>query len=160
MDGESATTRCTIGETVHAIAIVCDWAQTRDGVGFNGQDTKFGHRLDSIPEAAWTPEMRWEAHRMLRKYSAQLRRGGIEYDAIEAPERPAGYAGVASDDRIGWAARSSARQMGRLAPRGDGAEVKAPGSVGLLGGKFAVAFPYSDPLVVALKAAVRWQDRV
>ena len=160
MDADSQATRHTVGEAVRAIAAVCDWAVTRDGVGFNGQDSKFGHRLDSIPDDAWTPEMRWEAHRMLRKYSAQLRRGGIEYASIEAPAMPAGYVGPSGEDRIGWAARSSARQMGRLLPRGDGAEAKAPGSVGLLAGRFAVAFPYSDPLVVALKAAVRWQDRV
>ena len=33
-----------IHSAVSAIAIRCDGASTEDGVGFNGSDTKFGHR--------------------------------------------------------------------------------------------------------------------
>ena len=151
----------TVGEAVRAIADVCDWAQTRDGQGFNGQDTMFGHRLASIPDGVWTPEMRWEAHRMLRKYSGQLRHQGIEYTAIEVPETPPGYGNaITNTDVITRTARATARQMGRLSPRkaSDGT-ISAPGSVSLTGGQFCVAFPYSDTLVVALKAAVPYQDR-
>ena len=72
-------------KSVVALAEVDDGAQSQDGIGYNGSDTKFGNALALIPPEAWTPEVALEAYGMLGKYKAQLTRLGIDYEQITRP---------------------------------------------------------------------------
>jgi hypothetical protein len=74
-----------IAAAVRALAAVCDGAVTYDGAGFDGSDTRFGHRLAALPVAMWPAGAAHEAWRMLRKYRAQLAGLGIDYDALPVP---------------------------------------------------------------------------
>jgi len=71
---------------VNQIAMRCDGAHTQDGVGFNGQDTKFGKRAAETPVTEWTPEIASEVHHMLRTYKNQLAGYGVDYDSLKLPE--------------------------------------------------------------------------
>ena len=52
------------------LAGMCDGAREKDGVGFNGLDTGFGHRLAGLP--ALTKRQALVARQMIRKYHRQL----------------------------------------------------------------------------------------
>ena len=52
------------------LAGVCDGAREKDGAGFNGLDTGFGHRLAGLP--ALTQRQALVARQMIRKYHRQL----------------------------------------------------------------------------------------
>ena len=52
------------------LAGMCDGAREKDGVGFNGLDTGFGHRLAGLP--ALTQRQALVARQMIRKYHRQL----------------------------------------------------------------------------------------
>lgn len=75
-----------IHAAVSAIAAQCDGAITRDGIGFNGQDTKFGSRAAEIPVSEWTNAIASEVYDMLRTYRGQLSELGIEYDSLTNPD--------------------------------------------------------------------------
>lgn len=81
----TATPGDLLVEAVRALAGVCDGAVSRDEVGFDGTDARFGARLARLAEPLWTAAMRVEAHRMLAKYTRQLERYGIDYSRIPAP---------------------------------------------------------------------------
>ena len=70
------------------VAANCDGANSTDGRGFNGTDTKFGKALSTLPIEAWTVPLQRQAWEMLHKYRAQIQAGGIDYDTI--PEPPEG----------------------------------------------------------------------
>jgi len=108
------------------LSVVCDGAASRDSVGYNGSDTKFGNRVAIIPPQDWTDAMAWEVHEMLLKYKNQLACYGVDYDAIPAPQRP-----IALGDPRGEA-RQKARAIDGLATR----------EVALLDGAFVVRFNY------------------
>lgn len=55
-----------------AVATRCDGAQTKDGVGFNGQDTHFGRRIASVPFSSWTDDVKEEAARISLTYKIQI----------------------------------------------------------------------------------------
>lgn len=57
---------------IQAVAANCDGAVTEDGVGFNGQDTKFGKRIASVPFDMWTDDVKVEAARIALTYKAQI----------------------------------------------------------------------------------------
>lgn len=61
---------------------VCDGARKEDGVGFNGADAEFGHKLAELPAAWWTPARYYAAWNMLRKYRVQLGKLGVDYGHI------------------------------------------------------------------------------
>lgn len=67
---------------VSAIASVCDGAHTKDGEGFNGQDTKFGKRAADIPAEEWSTAIAADVYAMLRTYRGQLAGFGINYDDL------------------------------------------------------------------------------
>lgn len=67
-----------INHAVQSLAGVCDGAITRDGIGFNGTDTKFGHRAANIPVNEWSTDMLITCAMVLRKYARQLSMYGIE----------------------------------------------------------------------------------
>jgi len=73
-------------KAVQTLAGMCDGAQTQDGAGFNGTDSKFGKQLASIPPEAWDLATQREAWEMLFKYRLQLGMQGIVYDDIKEPK--------------------------------------------------------------------------
>jgi ATP-dependent DNA helicase DinG len=77
-----------LGDAVRALAGRCDWAATQDGVGFNGVDADFGHKMAEVPFERWSERQYAAVHRMLAKYAKQLRGYGIDYAALPA-EKPA-----------------------------------------------------------------------
>lgn len=93
-----------------AIASRCDGAITEDGVGFNGQDTKFGRRIATYAtvEDYNTDNLAQEVHRMLRIYKGQLASQGIDYASIPVPPDP-----FAEGERADQAARDLARKLER-----------------------------------------------
>jgi len=54
------------------VAARCDGALTLDGMGFNGQDTKFGKRIASVPFEQWTDDVKQEAARICLTYKQQI----------------------------------------------------------------------------------------
>lgn len=73
-----------IHDAVIELASVCDGAQAKDGQGFNGTDTHFGHVL-AATAPHWSPKMEAIAYKMLAKYRGQLAFFGIDYDKIPKP---------------------------------------------------------------------------
>lgn len=65
-----------------------DFAEAKNGWGFNSYDTDFGHSLASKPIGSWTPKMTRAAWKMLKKYRRQLENYDIYYDEIEEPAEP------------------------------------------------------------------------
>jgi len=57
---------------------MCDGAHDKDGVGFNGADSEFGHKL-AQSAAKWklSPRQEFEACKMMRKYWRQLKKSDI-----------------------------------------------------------------------------------
>jgi len=72
-------------QAVDALAAVCDGASSRDKVGYNGTDTKYGHLLAFLDLEDWPPESLHRAWQMLRKYRDQLAGLGIDYFALPEP---------------------------------------------------------------------------
>lgn len=103
-------------------------------------DAAFAAALVDLPE--WSAASRWAAYLMLRKHRDALREVGIEYGAIEAPERPM------VDD-------TSARLMARAETMGAAQKARAvPGrSVAWEGKRFVLRMP--SPPDVAARDAVR-----
>ena len=62
----------TVYAGIAAVAAKCDGAVDDDGVGFNGQDTKFGRRIAAIPFDQWTDEIKVEAARISARYRRQI----------------------------------------------------------------------------------------
>lgn len=63
-----------------------DLATERNGVGFNGQDSKFGHRIAALPPVDWTLGQAVEVREMLVKYRKQLLGYGIDEQALPKVE--------------------------------------------------------------------------
>lgn len=73
-------------EAVALLAGVCDYANTRDNVGFNGTDAWLGHAIADMGVDAWDDSTALTAWDMLRKYrNTQLRAAGIDYDELPVP---------------------------------------------------------------------------
>jgi len=75
-----------IQEAVRALASVCDGAVSEDAQGYNGTDAKYGARMAKMPQSEWTKADAHVAGKMLKKYSGQLDRMGIDYNSLEVPE--------------------------------------------------------------------------
>lgn len=85
----AATENDLLPLAVRALAGVCDGAEKRDGVGYNGADTGIGHRLAAKPAALWTPGERYFIYHRIGKYRKQLAGYGIDYAEIPVPAKPA-----------------------------------------------------------------------
>lgn len=71
---------------VRTIAGMCDGAQQKDDMGFNGADTSYGHRLAECETL--TDGQVWAATRLARKYRRQLDAGLVEALGVGAkPEK-------------------------------------------------------------------------
>jgi SNF2 family DNA or RNA helicase len=104
MDGRSKTDMADYSglyQAVSALASRCDGAKTLDGVGFNGQDTKFGRRAAEMPLDTWSVEIACEVSRMLPLYRKQLESMGYKLDEIGL---------ITSDTHDSVKARDQARQ--------------------------------------------------
>lgn len=93
---------------VSIIASQCDGAIKRDGVGFNGHDTKFGNRVAEMPVSDWTSEIAATVYHMLATYKNQLAGLGVDYDALSNPMDS--FMTLESDAEISVTARNQARQ--------------------------------------------------
>jgi len=85
-----------ITSALQYLAGVCNFAQTKDNVGFNGADTVFGHDLaDKSLAYPLSPKQLEAAFKMLGKYRAQLHNAGFELpesfqaELLPAVEKPA-----------------------------------------------------------------------
>lgn len=70
------------------LASQCDGAIVRDGIGYNGTDTKFGHRIAAMDVTEWNEDIALTAADVLRKYAEQLEYVGIDIKAIIGEETP------------------------------------------------------------------------
>jgi len=81
-----------IKEEIHQAVMFIDdndfMAESQDGEGFIGSDTKFGRRAAEMEPEEWSDAMCWEAYLMLAKYSGQLARDGLTYQTIIPPKPP------------------------------------------------------------------------
>jgi hypothetical protein len=68
---------------ITSLAEVCDGAHEKDGCGFNGSDSRFGHFLAG--QTQWKLQWAVKAHEILRKYSKQLEGFGIHYTDLQKP---------------------------------------------------------------------------
>ncbi len=64
-----------IHEGLRFLAGRCDYAQKQDGMGFNGRDALFGHRLAELPTL--TPRQAVVGLKMVTLYQGQLKRAGL-----------------------------------------------------------------------------------
>lgn len=121
-----------IKKAIDFLAGRCDYAQSRDGVGFNGTDTKFGHVLADTELSRWSPKMIFIAYNMLKKYKNQLLEGGIEFDKILPPPDPE----TLPDDK----------KYPNRKPK-----VVTPKKITTVGDKFYITFPYDPSTVLLVK---------
>lgn len=92
-------------QAIKEIAVRCDGAQSLDGMGFNGVDTKFGRRIASVPKSEWTPEVDLEAAHIVLKYREQVLTwtdGRIDVGTLSVVRD-------AQDNGTNYAARNQAR---------------------------------------------------
>ena len=135
-------TKTTIWAACASIASQCDGASSDDGVGFNGSDTKFGHRVVGMDPSEMSDAVTWETYRMLAKYKSQLEKHGYSYADLPTPPEVRGDG------------RDEARQAERVR------EAALSRSVILEDDMFVVAFHYDGALVSAIRKIVgsRWDS--
>lgn len=69
-------------KALSVIAGNCDGALERDGVGFDGTDTKFGKRAAAMPASVWTEEIIADVSSILPKYHRQLAAAGVDISSL------------------------------------------------------------------------------
>ena len=131
---------------VQMLAGVCDGALKLDGVGFNGTDTKFGHRMAEAAPADWTAEATFAARQVVVKYRVQLDRMGVDVDAIPSVPNPSTSQDSREVVRIG---RRHAYFIARGQKPGSDDPTAADASKGVdvLDGRVVVTFPFNRQLV-------------
>lgn len=139
----TADQEALVNAAICAVAARCDGAVSLDGIGFNGQDTKFGRRVAQIPFEEWTPEIKLEAARIASTYAHQIR----EYLDIEINKLPI----VIAAGGIGT--QYAARDQARAAERERTSRSKRV--VTLQGDLLVFSFPFSADVKDALKEAGR-----
>ena len=123
---------------VCALASVCDHAESQDDQGFNGGDAHFGHSIAAMDPARMSPRQMFCVAKMLRKYTKQLLRRGI--DLSELPD-------LSRDEVIRQLPRPQPVTATSGQPVSNGRSVEA-----LPDGYYKVIFPYDNDLVNAIKA--------
>lgn len=134
---------------IAAVAAHCDGAVAEDFQGFNGQDTKFGRRIASVPFESWTPDVCIEAARISLTYKEQiLRYTGIDVSTLPVVREARGLG-------TNHAARDQARTYERQAK---GASKKDERKVLFMGGPknvVRIGWVKGDPDFQALLDEVR-----
>jgi hypothetical protein len=119
-----------------AVAARCDGAIEEDGVGFNGQDTKFGRRIAAVSFDAWTPDVREEAARIANTYQKQI----LSYTGIDVTTLDVVKAA------LGKTANQNARDTARTYERrARGASKVALRKIDVAGGRLGVSWDRGDP---------------
>jgi hypothetical protein len=130
---------------LNEISSRCDYADAKDGVGFNATDTYFGKALATMPVEDWSESMVVDAYKMLAKYRKQLAQYGVDYDAIPAPPD---FEHRDGDGRA-YAKETMAREYEAELLK-EQRQIKTHPSERHV----SVQFPYDPELVDAIKAAV------
>jgi hypothetical protein len=130
-----------------AVAAHCDGAVTEDFVGFDGQDTRFGRRIASVPFDQWSDQVKVEASRIANKYQKQiLRWTDIDVTTLSVVQ-------FAKDISTNHLARDHARAYER---RAKGADKIALRKIDVVEGQLGIFYDRKDPdfdaLLVACKA--------
>ena len=124
--GAMPTTTATATALLSALRIIagqCDGAVENDGVGFNGQDTKFGRRVAEFATPAdlvADADLAAEVYRTLNTYTAQLKRAGVKM--------PLPKPSVTADATV-HAARETARRLERAALKMPAAALDGMGGI-------------------------------
>ena len=86
----------TVVNAVQALAGVCDYASSRDNMGYNGGDAEYGHSIanQTIGGRVLSEAQQRAAIKMIQKYRKQLATYGIEIPTIK--EYGDAYAGLGS----------------------------------------------------------------
>jgi hypothetical protein len=109
-----------VREAIVEVAVRCDGAQSLDGQGFSGVDTKFGRRIAAVPYAQWTEDVKAEAAKIILKYRQQVlawTEGRIDVGTLsvvkDAQDNGTNYQG--RNDALNYSKRAKhldARQIG------------------------------------------------
>jgi hypothetical protein len=147
---------------IWAVAANCDGAREQDGVGFNGQDTKFGKRIASVDYDMWTDDVKVEAARIALTYKAQiLAYTGLDISTLDVVREANDLQGAKRKSALtNHDARDQARQFERRAEAADQRVITlSPEGLRAIWFKF----PFDAEIKDAVKAAgARWngQDKV
>lgn len=121
---------------ITAVASRCDGAVTKDNVGFNGQDTKFGRRVASVPFEEWTDDVKQEAARIALTYKAQIESyTGIDVATLDVVRQ-------AQDWGTNYTGRQDARNYERRAAKAGLVDKRL---VDFRGGIFVFSWEKGDP---------------
>jgi len=126
-------TKKALHEAVSAIASKCDGANSQDGVGFNGSDTKFGLRASLITPDMWTDDISWEVYTMLQTYKGQLEKYGHPFETLPLPQK--------GDFNGRDQARSLAKALEYIVSR----------NIDFNGEQFVITFRYDSSVVNAVR---------
>jgi hypothetical protein len=137
-------------DAISAVASHCDGAVTRDDQGFNGQDTKFGRRVASVPFEAWTDDVKVEAARIILTYKQQvLDYTGIDVSMLDVVRE-------ARDLGTNYTARNDARRYERQVQNADKKALRRIDVVSAHGDPLlGISWDLKDPDFDAIKEAVR-----
>lgn len=133
-----------VHSAVQAIAAHCDGAQERDGIGFDGSDTKYGRRIAGVAFEKLTQDDHEEEARIVVKYRKQA----LAWTGVEVTDLPVVIA--AQDLGTNYASRENARRAEKLA----GAKTTRTATL-TADGKVALAWSKKDPEFGLLLPAVQ-----
>ena len=119
-----------------AVAAHCDGARTEDGVGFSGQDTKFGRRIASVSFSDWTDDVKAEAARIANRYQTQI----LSYTGIDVTTLEVVTDALGTDTN--HQARDEARTFER---RAKGADKLAARKIDVVGDALGIFYAKGDP---------------
>lgn len=129
---DTITAPQSLATAIRQLAGVCDYAQTADGQGFDGQDAVFGHRLAALDADTWTDDMVVEAVRLARKYQRQ-----IDLEAALTDVAPELLARAATQTGTNHTARTQVRDRVRHSQR----------RATVVDGRIAITTEYDSELV-------------
>lgn len=129
----------------------CDGARAQDGAGFNRFDAAF---VRTMPLDSMTPKQNLAVYNMLRKYKAQLKRMGIDYDKIAKPVIPDAPPPI---DMAAIRAKL-AEQPAKPKP----AAPEQPRRISIEDNRFIIEFPYNQTDIDRVKKLIpgaRYEDK-
>lgn len=132
---------------IQAIASHCDGARTKDNVGFDGTDTKYGRRIASVSFEELTSDDRQEEARIIQKYRSQAEAyTGIDVTQLQVVQDAQEYG-------TNHNSRQHARDIERRARNADKKDDRK--ATLLPNGKVALAWVKGDPDFGALLDGVK-----
>lgn len=136
-----------IHEGIAAVAAHCDGAVTKDGVGFDGQDTHYGRRIGQTSFDQLTHDDHVEIARIANKYRTQIETyTGVDVTTLEVVQE-------AKDNGTNYTSRDNARRYENGRKRSD---LKLQRSCDVAGANaVAISWVKKDPDFNDLLTAVR-----